>query len=334
MRTLGVAVLAGLTLLPTLVPRMVAPANHGAHGLTTGFGRGRLDLQGIVSEGSGGSIDLPDEPVILTVRLSGAGPVHLRGQGVERTILAQDAPTNVRVELARGGPVSIESSSRIRLHELVLERVRRSGSVSFALAVLGMLAIAASTRGPKPALSAGLLLLAATGALTAGRLSGTFLRIALTQLAPALIVLLVFSPLAAAVKRARFLWPPRVSPLGLAAFAASLGLTALQFALLEQPLPLGDPAAYFEMGGKFADAMARLGSPLGLGPILSDIQPYLALPATGLLYGLLRLIGGVGVIHAAQAIAMAVCVLGLVSLCETEIGPRAARIAKSAPALL
>ena len=52
-RALGVAVLAVLALLPTLTLRMVAPANYGAHPLTSGFGRGRLDLQGIVSEGTG-----------------------------------------------------------------------------------------------------------------------------------------------------------------------------------------------------------------------------------------------------------------------------------------
>lgn len=316
-----------MTILPSLISRMSAPANYGGHGLTTGFGRGRLDLQGIVSEGPGGRLNLPPEPLILTVRLSGAGPVHLQGEDAERIILASDTPTTVRLELAQGGPVSIESASRIRLHEVVLERVRESWSAFAGLFVLGLLAVAAATRGLKEAVAAALVLLLAAAAVTKGSLSGTFVQIAIAQMAPAFVVLIVLLPLALALGLARVPSILRIRGLGLMAFVSSLGVTGLQFALFEQPLPMGDPASYLEMGGKFADAMMRLGSPLGLGPILSDIQPYLALPATGLLYGVLSLIGGIGVIHAAQAVAMAICVSGLVSICETEVGPRAARIA-------
>lgn len=326
-RALGVAVLAGLTLLPALTPRMVAPANHGAHGLTTGFGRGRLDVQGLVSEGSGGSVDLPHETAVLTMRLSGDGPINLRGKDLARSIVASDAPVSVRLELSQGGVVSIDAASRIRLHDLVIERRGTPWGEVGILALLGILAAAAATRGATQAFVASLLLLLSFFAITKGRLSGTFTQVALAQLAPALIVVIVLLPLALALKQARFLWPPRLSPLSVLAFTSSLVVSGAQFLRFEQPLPMGDPAAYFEMGGKFADAMARLGSPLGLGPILSDIQPYLALPATGLLYGLLRLIGGLGVIYAAQALAMAIAVAGLVSICETEIGSRAARIA-------
>ena len=326
-RALGVAVLAGLTLLPALASRMAAPGNYGAHGLTTGFGRGRLDLQGIVSKGPGGSIDLPREAAALTVRLSGDGPIHLRGGGAVRTIAGAEAPVSVRLELPEGGTVSIDSASRIRLHELVIERVGTPWSEIGILVLLGILAAAAATRGSVPALAAGLLLLLSFFAITSGRLSGAFTRVALAQIAPALTVLILLLPLALALKQARFPRLPQLRPLTLVAFTASLVLTTVQLLGFEPPLPMGDPAAYFEMGGKFADALGRLGSPLGLGPILSDIQPYLALPATGLLYGLLRLLGGLGVIYAAQALAMAVTVAGLVSICETEIGPRAARIA-------
>ena len=326
-RALGVAVLAGLTLLPVLTSRLVAPANYGAHGLTSGFGRGRLDLQGIVSEGAGGSVDLPREAAVLTVRLSGDGPIHLRGGDVARTIVGSDAPVSVRLDLSQGGVVSIESASRIRLYELVIARVGTPWGEALLLVLLGLIATGAALRGPAPAVAASLLLLVSFFAITNGRLSGAFTRVMLAQAVPALVVLFVFFPLALTLKKARFRWAPRLSRLTVLAFAASLVLTCVQLLVFEQPLPLGDPAAYFEMGGKFADAMARLGSPLGLGPILSDLQPYLALPATGLLYGLLRLVGGLGVIHAAQALAMAIAVGGLVSICETEISPRAARIA-------
>jgi len=305
---------------------MAAPANHGAHGLTTGFGRGRLDLQGIVSEGEG-SIDLPGERLTLTVRLSGSGIVRLRAPGVERTLAASDQPAEVRLDLPEGGPVVVESASRIRLHEIVVERAHRPAGALALLAIAGVLAVAAASRGAKPALAASVVLLAASFAVSRGTLSGTFAAIALAQLMPALAVVIVFTPLALALRLARLPGPARVSPLTALAFASSLVVTGVQFALFEQPLPMGDPAAYFEMGGKFADAFFRLGSPLGLGPILSDIQPYLALPATGLLYGLLRLLGGLPVIFAAQALAMALAVAGLVSICETEISPRAARIA-------
>ncbi len=305
---------------------MAAPANYGAHGLTTGFGRGRLDLQGIVSEGEG-SIDLPGESLTLTVRLSGSGVIRLRAPGVERTFAATDQPVGVRLDLPEGGRVSIESESRVRLHELVVERAHRPGVALAFLAVAGVLAVAAATRGAKPAVAASVALLAANFAASRGTLSGTFATIALAQLMPALVVVIVFTPLALALRLARFPRPARVSPLTALGFASSLVLTGVQFVVFEQPLPMGDPAAYLEMGGKFADALARLGSPLGLGPILSDIKPYLALPATGLLYGLLRLLGGLPVIYAAQALAMAITVAGLVSICETEIGPRAARIA-------
>ena len=326
-RALGVAVLAGLTLLPALVSRMDAPANYGAHELTTGFGRGRLDLPGIVSEGTGGSIDLPGEPLVLTVLLSGDGVVRLEGPGASRSLVASDQPVSVHLDLPRGGRVSVESASRVRLHELAVERLGRPWGRVALLMVLGVLATFAATRGSKAAWFGGLILPAAFFVASRGTLSATFASIALAKLTPALVVIAVFVPLVLALRLARFRAFVRFSPLVAFALAAPLVLAAVQILVFEQPLPMGDPAAYLEMGGKFADALARMGSPFALGPILSDVQPYLALPATGLLYGLLRLIGGLGVIFAAQAMAMAIAVAGLVSICETEISPRAARIA-------
>jgi len=326
-RALLVALLAGLTLLPSLVPRMTAPANYGAHGITTGFGRGRLDLRGIVSEGSGSSIDLPDEPLGLMVRLSGDGPIHLQGKGVDQTVVGSDTPTDVHLDLPEGGRLSIESAARIRLHELAIERGRVHVGEVLGLIFVGLVAVALATRGPGLAFVAGLSALLIAYALGQGTLSDTFARIALAQLTPAFVILALIVPLILAVRQARFFSPSRWSRLGLLGFAASLALTLVQLMMFEQPLPMGDPAAYLEMGGKFANALSRLGSPLNLGPILSDLQPYLALPATGLLYGALRFLGGLGVIYAAQALAMAVAVFTLVSICETEISPRAARIA-------
>ncbi len=327
-RTLSVAALAALTLVPILSSRMAAPANYGGHGLTTGFGRGRLDLAGIVSEGSGASVDLPNEPSTLTLRLSGAGPIRLRGDGVDRTIPSTEAPVSVRLDLSAGGRVLIESSSRIRLHDLVIERVHGSSQPAGILAGLGVLAVLFASRGLWPALISAFLLLAAFLGITSGTLSATFARIAVAQLVPALVITAVLVPLVLAIKVARFPRPRQVSRLALAAFVSSLTLAGVQLIWFEQPLPLGDPAAYFEMGGRFAEALVRMSSPFNLGPILAEVRPYLALPATGLLYGMLRLLGsGLGLIYAAQAIAMATAVSALVSICETEIGSRAAKVA-------
>lgn len=325
-RTLAVAILAGLSLFPLLVTRMTAPANHGAHGLTSGFGRGRLDLQGIVSEGVG-AIALPAEPMSLTVRVSGGGPMRISADGAQQNLGATAVPVSVRLDLPQGGPVRLESGSRFRLHDLVIERAQRSGWQVGIMVVLGLAAIGLAWRGPRAAMGAALALLAAFAVITSGTLSATFARIALAQMAPGLFVLLLLAPLALALKTARFTALREVSRLTRVAFASSLALTGASLMMFEPPLALGDPGAYLEMGGRFADALARLGSPLGLGPILADVQPYLALPATGLLYGLLLLPGaGPGLIYAVQAVTMAIALAALVSICESEIGPRAGKI--------
>ncbi len=325
-RALAVAFLAGLTLFPAMVTRMTAPANHGAHGLTSGFGRGRLDLQGVVSEGAG-TIDLPAEPLALTVRVSGAGPMRISAEGAEQNLGASAVPVSVRLDLPNGGPVRIDSDARFRLHDLVIERAQRSGWRVGVLALLGLAAIGLAWRGPGAAIGAALGLLAAFTVITSGTLSATFARIALVQMGPALFVVLLLAPLALALKTARFTALREVSRLTRVAFASSLALMGASLMMFEPPLALGDPGAYLEMGGRFADGLARLGSPLGLGPILSDLQPYLALPATGLLYGLLLLPGaGSGLIYAVQAVTMAIAVAVLVSICESEIGPRAGKI--------
>ncbi len=328
LRILGVLVLAGLTVLPTLTSRMSAPANYGGHGLTSGFGRGRLDLSGIVSDGKGGSVDLPLEPASLTVVLSGAGLIQLRGAGVDQAIVGSEIPTTLRVEMPKGGRLSITSASRIRLHELVVERSGAAFGQTSALGLLGILALLVSARGLKPALIAAGGLGAAFHLIASGTLSSTFARIAMARLAPTLFVVLLLLPLILALKEARFPGPRGLGRWGSLAFALSLALTTLQLLWFDQPLLMGDPQSYFEMGGRFAEALAGIRSPLDLGPALSEVQAYLALPATGLLYGLLRLLGGgLGLIYAAQAVAMAAAVGALVSICEDEMGARAGKVA-------
>lgn len=325
-RALGVAVLSALALFPTLTLRIAAPANHGAHGLTSGFGRGRLDLQGIVMEGAG-TIHLPREGHALTLRLSGSGPVQVSATGARRSFVASQSPVIVRLDLPAGGNVNVEGGSRVRLHELVIERPRRSGKEIGAIVAAGVVASVLAGRNAA-GFGGGLLLLSATFFwVAAGSLSGVFARVALVQLAPLALIAILFAPMVMALRTARFPGLRAVSPLTLVAFASSLILSGLQLSFFEPPLPMGDPGAYLEMGGKFQDALARLGSPLALGPILSDLQPYLALPATGLLYGLLSLIGGVAGIYLFQAMAMALTAAAVVSTCESHVNPRAARFA-------
>lgn len=327
-RVVITGVVAFATLLPTLVSHMTAPANHGAHALTSGFGRGRLDMSGIVSDGSGARIHLPAEPLILTVKVSGDGPVRLEGQGVDQTLIASSVPKSIRAPVEAGGSVSVLSPARIRLHELTLERSARPWSQVILLALLGCLGLWMSARSQARALGAIGLLLGGFALVATGTLSATFARIMLAKLAPLALILLLFIPFIVALREARFFSLRDVTPLARAAFLLSLGFTTTQLIVFDQPIPLGDPGAYFEMGGRFADAIRSLDGPLALGPILSDLQPYLALPATGMIYGVLRLLmDGLGLIFAIQALAMAVTVAVLAWICETHIGPRAARIA-------
>jgi 4-amino-4-deoxy-L-arabinose transferase-like glycosyltransferase len=327
-RTLAAVVFAACCVFPLLVSRMVAPANYGGHALTSGFGRGRLDLQGIVSEGSGGKVDLPAEPLVLTLRLSGDGPISLKGQGVERTISASSVPIEVSLDLPHGGPVAIESAARIRLYEIAIERVTIPWTALAFASLFGLLAVMAAARRDGSLFQSFVLVVPAVLALAASPTSRAFAGIAGAKALPTLVVLVLFLPLVLAIRASGV--PPLLfsSSLVRFSFACSLVLAGVQLVAFEQPLPLGDPGAYFEMAGRFADAMGRVRSPFDLGPVLSDVQAYLALPATGLLYGLLRFIGGgLSLIYATQAVAMALAVATLVSISESEFGSRAGRIA-------
>lgn len=327
-RVVAVAVLAVSALYPALVTRMPAPANYGGHELTQGFGRGRLDLPGIVSDGSAARIELPSEPLSLAVRLSGDGEVRLLGEGSAATVLATDVPATARLELPRGGPVAVQSPARVRLYEMTLERKAADRKAALVLLMTGLAAMALATRGLGGALVGALAVLLMLAAVARGSLTATFASLALAQIAPLVTVLLLLTPLGLAIRRARF---PKLSGstrLSRIAFGASLALSLTQLALFDQPRIIGDSAAYFDMAGRFAASLGHLASPLALGPALSELQPYLALPATGLLYGLLRLPAeGPAFIYPVQALFMALAVGALVALCEAEIGARAAWIA-------
>lgn len=327
-RVVAVAVLAVSALYPALATRMPAPANYGGHDLTHGFGRGRLDLPGIVSDGSGARIDLPREPVSLTVKLSGDGAVRLVGDGATATLVATDAPATAHLALPRGGPVAVESASRVRFYEMTLERKAPDHTAALVLLATGLAAMALASRGPGGALVGTLAILLMLTAVGRGSLTATYASLALAQITPLLTVFALLTPLGLAIRRARF---PKLSGstrLSGLAFGSSLALGLTQLAIFDQPRIIGDSAAYFDMAGRFAASLGHLASPLALGPALSELQPYLALPTTGLLYGLLRFpVEGPGIIYVVQALFMALAVGAVVALCEAEIGARAAWIA-------
>jgi hypothetical protein len=82
---------------------------------------------------------------------------------------------------------------------------------------------------------------------------------------------------------------------------------------LPQPLVIGDPAAYLDIGRRFAAALAELRGPRGVADLLQTLRPYGGLGATGLLYGLLLLIhDSLRTIYVAHALAMAGAVTFLV----------------------
>ena len=323
-----IAAVTALLILTATTPSVEAPANFGLHSLTEGFGRGRLDSLGIVSDGTGGVVHLPREPMSVTLRLSGEGVVTVRAADAASSVVAADAPVAVRLELPQGGDLRIESGRRVRLRSMTVERRERSTVRVALVAVTGVVALALAWRSTIGALGGLVMLLLGAGVAFHGTLCWTFLRIGVGRAVPGMAIAAVFFPLVVAVRNAT--WPKRLEATRLPAlaFVLTLALTLIQLALFTQPLPLGDPAAYLDMGDKYAAAIRKASVPLDLGPALLDLRPYLALPATGILYGLLRLFtDGLALIYLVQAFAMAVSVAAVVSICESEAGPRPARIA-------
>ena len=328
LRAAIVAGVAVLLLFAATTSRVEAPANFGAHELTSGFGRGRLDVPGIVSDGSGAVIHLPRESMSIALSLSGSGPVRVQGEGVDSSAVLNESSSTLRIVHPRGGDLAIESSARVRLASIAIERTTRSATEIIVVIVCGALAVFLARRDAMAAGVASAALIMLSAFAFGGGLSTVFLRITLARALPLMIVLALAAPFVFVLSRAS--WPAAAQRSGwpLTAFVASLTITAIQLALFEQPIPMGDPAAYLEMGGKYADAIRGMSSPLDIGAALLSIQPYLALPATGLLYGFLRLLSdGLNLIYVAQAVAMAIAVQGLVSICATEINDRVARIA-------
>jgi hypothetical protein len=168
-----------------------------------------------------------------------------------------------------------------------------------------------------------------------GTLARLALRVLLARLAlPALLVLLLaamLSPrLLPAVPRA----PLPEGRLAVAFGALMLASALAQCLLLPQPLPIGDPGAYYDMAGRVRDAMGAVRSLDDLAQALRTLRPYGGLFATASTYALLRSVSdALQVVYAAHALAMAGAVFFLVRA-AARLGGRSLAVTTGTLALL
>lgn len=325
------ALLLGALLLALLAaPGVSIPGQRGASALAEGFRPGRWDARFVVARGPAALV-LPPLPLRVVARLSGPAGLTLKSGAQESRVSLTADPSPVEVSLAAGGRVELVADATLRLHELELERLggppwRRLLFV--AAAMLLAAGLAARWRGGI-ALLASCALTLGVGALA---LQGSFARLVAAALArraaPAALLTLV----CASFLLLRLARPPRAAAaprtdarLPLAFGALLLGSCLLQLFLFPQPLVIGDPAAYHDIGGRFRDALLAVRSLDGLGDALQELRPYGGLAFTGLVYGLLRaLFDRLLTIYVVQALAMAGCAFFLVRAAERLGGRRLA----------
>jgi dolichyl-phosphate-mannose-protein mannosyltransferase len=314
-----------------LAPSLRIPGHRGAARIASGFVPGRWDARFAVARGPA-ALALPKEPLRATLRLSGPAALTVRTSEGERHVALTDQPAAIDVILPNGGRAELAADATVRLHEIVLTRL---GPAPWPRAVLVMLAaLAAAAVAVR---LAGAWATPVSVALTAmvvalalhGRLAGLALAAGFDRLAPVLAILAL---------GALFLLP-RMLPRGHGAarapddrWAAAFGLLALvsclaQVLLLPQPLLIGDPAAYHDIGRRFAAAIAEVRGLRDVGDAAQTLRPYGGLAATGLLYGALLLLrDDVSTLYVAHALAMAAAVAFLVRAAARIGGRRLATV--------
>jgi hypothetical protein len=290
-------------------PAVRMPGHRGAARVTEGFRAGLWDARFRVARGPA-ALELPREPLFATLVLSGPADLTVRAGGTESAYEIDRAPTPVDVLLPEGGRAELIPAGTVRLHEIV---VRRTGGPPWArvMAVLaaGLAAAFAAYRRPRPAVAAaGALAVIAVAAIAVhGRLGAVVFLVLLDRAAPALALLALASPflLPAVLPRSPSLEAP-ATRLPLVFAAAALLSALLQVTTRPQPLLIGDPAAYFDIGGRFASALRGAGGLDGIADGVQALRPYGGLWATGVLYGLLRLLhDGAMALYLAHAAALA-----------------------------
>ena len=304
---LGAAALALLSL-----SGVRAPGHRGASRLTEGFRPGRWESRFLVARGPA-ALRLPEEPLRVSVLLSGPARVTLRGSAAESAALLDVDPAWIEMRLPRGGRVEVQADAPVRLHEI---RLRREGPLPWGRIVLVLVAallgaaLVLMREEPWARMASVAAPLVAAALALLGGFEGTLLGVLFDRLAPALVVV---SVLLSSV-------PMLLLPAGRGAAAPASrrpglfgGLTLFsclaQVLLLPQPLLIGDPAAYHDMGGRFLEALRSVRSVDGLGDAVQTLRPYGGLAAPGLLYGLLRAVhDDVSTVYVLQALAMALAV--------------------------
>jgi hypothetical protein len=225
------------------------------------------------------AIRLPPEDARASLLLSGPARVLLREPGGERTLLLGPQPERIEVAQRAGEVVQLDADAAIRLHEVRLERAgppRYARVAALLVVALACLAFALRKPGAKTALAGGVIALAAAFAALNGTLAGLFALVALQRL-PARCAAARAGGVAARAAvvaeagagRDRADW--RV-PAGFGALL--LASCALQLALYEQPVVAGDPAAYYEIGGRFRDALLGLRAPDDVADAVQTLRPY------------------------------------------------------------
>jgi hypothetical protein len=305
------------------LPSFSVPGHRGAARITEGFRPGRFEARFLVARGPAALV-LPDEPLRLDVSLSGPARITFRGSGVASSALLEADPTRVEVRLPRGGRVEVGADGPVRLHEVRLLREGPPPWLWIGVVLLATIAGAALAllREEPWALGASLALPVTVAALAflsgfqRALLLGSFDRVT-----PAVVVLLLAGSFVPVLRlgSGRGAAPPASRLPGLFGGIALFSCLA-QVLLLPQPLLIGDPAAYHDMGGRFLEALASVRSLDGLGDAVQTLRPYGGLAATGLLYGILR---GVhdepSTIYVLQALAMALAV-GLLARASIRLG--------------
>ena len=321
-----------------VAPALRVPGHRGAARVADGFVPGRWDARFLVARGPA-ALRLPAEPLRATLVLSGPAAVTVRTAAGEKTVALAAEATPVDVDLPRGGPVDLVADATVRLHEVILTRLGGPpwpGLVALLAATLAAAVLATLRRTWWSVAGSMAITVAAAAAVLRGRLGGLALAVGFDRLAPALTIALLAGS---------FLLP-RLLPRGRGAAAApetrlavAFGLAALasclaQVLLLPQPLVIGDPAAYHDIGRRFAAALAEVRGPRDVAEAAHVLRPYGGLALTGLLYGALLVArDALTTIYVAHALALAGAVAFLVRA-ASRIGGRRLAVVTGLLALL
>jgi hypothetical protein len=300
-----------------LAPSLRVPGHRGATRIAPGFVEGRWDARFSVARGRA-SLRLPEGPLRARLWVAGPAAFTVRTAEAERTYSLKGEPTPVDVIVARGGRVDLLAHATVRLHEVLLTRLGPAPWGRLAVLVMATLAAAAlavALRGGWAVAASLALTAVAAGAVLRRQLGGLALAVGVDHSVPALAL----AALAALFLLPRWLPPgPASRPAPAPRLSLAFGLVALasclaQVLLRPQPLVIGDPSAYYDIGQRFAAQIAGGRGPGHLADAVQALRPYGGLAATGILYGALLIAGErLAVIYVAHALAVGGAVFFLV----------------------